>query len=309
MVSRSRSLFQHYDARVRRPPPVWRARRGADSLPAELRGGDFPRLCCRCRGAGMFFFDGHSTNHPNQRSLFSLSRQCSSAIKTNASRVHCVFSTRRQQGGQRKMSATALEMPRELERNTHACSFRYHDDVDDVDARPTSPQTSSFFLHSFDQKTKPNETLYQDLVIIGGGPGGYVAAIKAGQLGMKVTCVEGRGSLGGTCLNVGCIPSKVRLIVFSFFSFHLLFSFMVEETGERGSREQLDNSIREARESERSRFPPLSLSLFFSCALTPLSLPLALASQTTTTNEQNNRPSSTRPTSTRPPPSTPRPTA
>jgi dihydrolipoamide dehydrogenase len=43
----------------------------------------------------------------------------------------------------------------------------------------------------------------QDLVIIGGGPGGYVAAIKAAQLGLKVTCVEGRGALGGTCLNVG----------------------------------------------------------------------------------------------------------
>lgn len=47
--------------------------------------------------------------------------------------------------------------------------------------------------------------------MIGGGPGGYVAAIKAGQLGMKVTCVEGRGTLGGTCLNVGCIPSKALL--------------------------------------------------------------------------------------------------
>ncbi len=45
--------------------------------------------------------------------------------------------------------------------------------------------------------------------MIGGGPGGYVAAIKAGQLGLKVTCIEGRGTLGGTCLNVGCIPSKV----------------------------------------------------------------------------------------------------
>lgn len=51
----------------------------------------------------------------------------------------------------------------------------------------------------------------QDLCVAGGGPGGYVAAIKAAQLGLKVTCVEKRGSLGGTCLNVGCIPSKALL--------------------------------------------------------------------------------------------------
>jgi dihydrolipoamide dehydrogenase len=50
-----------------------------------------------------------------------------------------------------------------------------------------------------------------DLVVIGGGPGGYVCAIKAAQLGMKVACVERRGTLGGTCLNVGCIPSKALL--------------------------------------------------------------------------------------------------
>src|SRR6476620_2406695 len=50
-----------------------------------------------------------------------------------------------------------------------------------------------------------------DLVVVGGGPGGYVAAIKAAQLGMKVACIEKRGSLGGTCLNVGCIPSKSLL--------------------------------------------------------------------------------------------------
>ena len=50
-----------------------------------------------------------------------------------------------------------------------------------------------------------------DLVVIGSGPGGYVAAIKAGQLGLKVALVEKDNSLGGTCLNVGCIPSKALL--------------------------------------------------------------------------------------------------
>ncbi len=50
-----------------------------------------------------------------------------------------------------------------------------------------------------------------DLIIIGGGPGGYVAAIRASQLGLKTACVEKRGALGGTCLNVGCIPSKALL--------------------------------------------------------------------------------------------------
>ena len=50
-----------------------------------------------------------------------------------------------------------------------------------------------------------------DLVVIGGGPGGYVAAIRAAQLGLRTACVEKRGALGGTCLNVGCIPSKAML--------------------------------------------------------------------------------------------------
>lgn len=50
-----------------------------------------------------------------------------------------------------------------------------------------------------------------DLVVIGGGPGGYVAAIRAAQLGMRTACVEARETLGGTCLNVGCIPSKALL--------------------------------------------------------------------------------------------------
>jgi dihydrolipoamide dehydrogenase len=50
-----------------------------------------------------------------------------------------------------------------------------------------------------------------DVVVIGGGPGGYVTAIRAAQLGMSVACVERRMSLGGTCVNVGCIPSKALL--------------------------------------------------------------------------------------------------
>jgi dihydrolipoamide dehydrogenase len=56
-----------------------------------------------------------------------------------------------------------------------------------------------------------SEAEEKDLVIIGGGVAGYVAAIKAGQAGLKVACIEKRGSLGGTCLNVGCIPSKSLL--------------------------------------------------------------------------------------------------
>src|SRR6059036_188605 len=50
-----------------------------------------------------------------------------------------------------------------------------------------------------------------DLVVIGAGPGGYVAAIRAAQLGLKVACVEKESALGGTCLRIGCIPSKALL--------------------------------------------------------------------------------------------------
>ena len=52
---------------------------------------------------------------------------------------------------------------------------------------------------------------HYDLIVIGAGPGGYVAAIRAAQLGLKTACVESRATLGGTCLNVGCIPSKALL--------------------------------------------------------------------------------------------------
>ena len=54
-------------------------------------------------------------------------------------------------------------------------------------------------------------TQQYDVAVIGGGPGGYVAAIKAAQKGLKTVCIEKRGTLGGTCLNVGCIPSKALL--------------------------------------------------------------------------------------------------
>lgn len=65
-------------------------------------------------------------------------------------------------------------------------------------------------IKSFTSFVRFASTKY-DVVVIGGGPGGYVAAIKAAQLGLNTACVEKRGKLGGTCLNVGCIPSKSLL--------------------------------------------------------------------------------------------------
>ncbi|KAI3825973.1 hypothetical protein L1987_00012 [Smallanthus sonchifolius] len=70
----------------------------------------------------------------------------------------------------------------------------------------SSRYSSSTFARGFASESDVN-----DVVVIGGGPGGYVAAIKAAQLGLKTTCIEKRGALGGTCLNVGCIPSKALL--------------------------------------------------------------------------------------------------
>jgi len=67
-------------------------------------------------------------------------------------------------------------------------------------------------LRSFNnQQVRWYSTPTHDVAVIGGGPGGYVAAIKAAQLGLKTICIEKRGTLGGTCLNVGCIPSKALL--------------------------------------------------------------------------------------------------
>src|ERR687887_2918071 len=58
-----------------------------------------------------------------------------------------------------------------------------------------------------------------DVVVIGGGPGGYVAAIRAAQLGLRTVCVEMDKTLGGTCVNVGCIPSKALLTSSEHFEF------------------------------------------------------------------------------------------
>src|SRR6202140_5061981 len=58
-----------------------------------------------------------------------------------------------------------------------------------------------------------------DVAIIGGGPGGYVAAIRAGQLGLNTVCIEMDKTLGGTCVNVGCIPSKALLQSSEHFEF------------------------------------------------------------------------------------------
>jgi dihydrolipoamide dehydrogenase len=64
-----------------------------------------------------------------------------------------------------------------------------------------------------------SEPLTSDVVVIGGGPGGYVAAIRAAQLGLSTVCVEASPTLGGTCVNVGCIPSKALLQSSEHFEF------------------------------------------------------------------------------------------
>ena len=71
-----------------------------------------------------------------------------------------------------------------------------------------------------------------DVVVIGGGPAGYVCAIRSSQLGLKTACIESRGSLGGTCLNIGCIPSKSLLNLSEAFHEAQSFSKIGIETGD-----------------------------------------------------------------------------
>ncbi|KAF2101938.1 dihydrolipoyl dehydrogenase [Rhizodiscina lignyota] len=75
----------------------------------------------------------------------------------------------------------------------------------------SSFRASNIYLGRQSRRWYASEAEEKDLVIVGGGVAGYVAAIKAGQSGLKVACIEKRGTLGGTCLNVGCIPSKSLL--------------------------------------------------------------------------------------------------
>src|SRR6185437_2146351 len=87
-----------------------------------------------------------------------------------------------------------------------------------------------------------------DVIVIGGGPGGYVCAIRAAQLGMNVACIEKRETLGGTCLNIGCIPSKALLQSSEKFheATHVLKAHGIEIAGEV----QLDLARMMARKGE-----------------------------------------------------------
>ena len=83
-----------------------------------------------------------------------------------------------------------------------------------------------------------------DVVVIGGGPGGYVAAIRAAQLGLSTVCVEKDKTLGGTCVNVGCIPSKALLQS----SEH--YEFLAQSRGRARARSLGDVRVDLARDAE-----------------------------------------------------------
>src|ERR1041385_1894496 len=81
-----------------------------------------------------------------------------------------------------------------------------------------------------------------DLIVIGTGPGGYVCAIRAAQLGLKTAVVEKRATFGGTCLNVGCIPSQALLHASQLFedAGHILGAGKVEVKGPDGKTQTLE---------------------------------------------------------------------
>lgn len=95
------------------------------------------------------------------------------------------------------------------------------------------------FTHTFRRGlASATNSLTHDLVVIGSGPGGYVAAIKAAQLGMRTACVEKNPTLGGTCLNVGCIPSKALLHNSHFY--HMAHSNDLKDRGIQFDNVRLD---------------------------------------------------------------------
>lgn len=94
---------------------------------------------------------------------------------------------------------------------TAACYSVSKMEVYRLAARQLSPGVKALGMLRLSQQRLSATRGEYDLVVVGGGPGGYVAAIKAAQLGLKTACIEKRGTLGGTCLNIGCIPSKALL--------------------------------------------------------------------------------------------------
>ncbi|MEQ8742300.1 dihydrolipoyl dehydrogenase [Parasphingorhabdus sp.] len=100
-----------------------------------------------------------------------------------------------------------------------------------------------------------------DLLIIGSGPGGYVAAIRAAQLGLKTGCIESRETLGGTCLNVGCIPSKAMLHASELY--HEAHSGALEKFGVKLTGAKLDLKQMHAEKSKAVKELTGGISMLF----------------------------------------------
>jgi dihydrolipoamide dehydrogenase len=100
-----------------------------------------------------------------------------------------------------------------------------------------------------------------DLLVIGSGPGGYVAAIRAAQLGLKTGCIESRETLGGTCLNVGCIPSKAMLHASELY--HEAHSGALEKFGVKLTGAKLDLKQMHAEKSKAVKELTGGISMLF----------------------------------------------